>query len=81
MLTRRREIGLLRRRRTAAPGKALARVATFCIASANVVITKELCPYYEHTATAYAYRRFDGKSRVSVYLSHVHQKPVQELAR
>ncbi len=44
----------------------------FCIASANTVITKELCPYYERIATAYANRRFHGKSTVSVYLSRVH---------
>ncbi len=45
----------------------------FCIASANVVITRELCPYYERIATAYAYRRFHEKSTVSVYLSRVHK--------
>jgi hypothetical protein len=44
----------------------------FCIASANLVITKELCPYYDRLSTAYAYRRFHGKSTVSIYLSRVH---------
>jgi hypothetical protein len=48
----------------------------FCIAdahsSASTVIRKELCPYYERTATAYAYRRFHTKSTVSIYLSRVH---------
>lgn len=43
----------------------------FCIASANVIITHELCPYYHISATAYAYRRFDQKARVSIYLSRV----------
>jgi hypothetical protein len=54
-----------------APGAAILEWP-FCIASANTVITKELCPYYERIATAYANRRFHGKSTVSVYLSRVH---------
>ena len=54
-----------------APGKGLLEWP-FCIASANFQFTKELCPYYDHTATAYAYRRFHGKSTVSVYLSRAH---------
>jgi hypothetical protein len=45
----------------------------FCIASANSVITRELCPYYERIATAYANRRFHQKATVSVYLSRVHK--------
>ncbi len=54
------------------PGKGLLEWP-FCIASANNVITKELCPYYHYTATAYAYRRFHTKSTVSIYLSRVHK--------
>ncbi len=54
-----------------APGKGLLEWP-FCIASANMVITKELCPYYHQISTAYAYRRFHGKSTISVYLSRVH---------
>ena len=45
----------------------------FCIASANSVITRELCPYYERIATAYANRRFHQKATVSIYLSRVHK--------
>lgn len=56
----------------AAPGAAILEWP-FCIASANTVITKELCPYYERLATAYAYRRFHEKSTVSIYLSRVHK--------
>ena len=55
-----------------APGAAILEWP-FCIASANSVITRELCPYYERTATAYAYRRFHQKATVSVYLSRVHK--------
>jgi hypothetical protein len=54
-----------------APGAAILEWP-FCIASANSVITKELCPYYERIATAYANRRFHQKSTVSIYLSRVH---------
>jgi hypothetical protein len=56
----------------AAPGAALLEWP-FCIASANRVITKELCPYYDRIATAYANRRFHEKSTVGVYLSRVHE--------
>lgn len=56
----------------AAPGAALLEWP-FCIASANSVITRELCPYYERIATAYANRRFHQKATVSVYLSRVHK--------
>ncbi|MBX3222033.1 MAG: hypothetical protein KF795_16065 [Labilithrix sp.] len=56
----------------AAPGAALLEWP-FCIASANSVITRELCPYYERLATAYANRRFHKKATVSVYLSRVHK--------
>lgn len=55
-----------------APGEALLEWP-FCIASANTVITRELCPYYERIATGYANRRFHQKSTVSVYLSRVHK--------
>jgi hypothetical protein len=54
-----------------APGQALLEWP-FCIASANVTITRELCPYWDITSTAYANRRFHGKSTISVYLSRVH---------
>lgn len=53
------------------PGKALLEWP-FCIASANVVITKELCPYYERNATQYANKRFHEKATVSIYLSRAH---------
>jgi hypothetical protein len=55
----------------AAPGQAILEWP-FCIASANGPITHELCPYYDQLSTAYAYRRFHGKSTVSIYLSRVH---------
>jgi hypothetical protein len=55
----------------AAPGTAVLDWP-FCIASANVVITKELCPYYDRVATAYANRRFHEKATVSIYLSRAH---------
>lgn len=57
----------------AAPGAAILEWP-FCIASANGVISKELCPYYDQISTAYAYRRFHQKSTVSVYLSRVDSK-------
>jgi hypothetical protein len=55
-----------------APGAAILEWP-FCIASAHNLITRELCPYYDRLATAYAYRRFHEKSTVSVYLSRVHK--------
>ncbi len=54
------------------PGEALLEWP-FCIASANGVITRELCPYNDRTSTAYANRRFFEKSTVSIYLSRVHK--------
>lgn len=56
----------------AAPGAAILEWP-FCIAGANSVITRELCPYYDRLATAYAYQRFHRKKTVSVYLSRVHK--------
>ncbi len=53
---------------SAAPGKAILEWP-FCIASANGVITHELCPYYDQLSTAYSYRRFHNKATVSIYLS------------
>lgn len=55
----------------ASPGKGILDWP-FCIASANGVITRDLCPYYDRIATSYAYRRFYEKSTVSIYLSRVH---------
>jgi hypothetical protein len=55
----------------AAPGAAILEWP-FCIASANGPITRELCPYYDHYSTAYAYRRFHKKATISIYLSRVH---------
>jgi hypothetical protein len=55
------------------PGKGLLEWP-FCIASAHAYITDKLCPYYDQTSTAYAYRRFHEKSTVSIYLSRVSPK-------
>lgn len=55
-----------------APGAAILEWP-FCIASAHTLITRELCPYYDRLATAYAYRRFHEKSTISIYLSRVHK--------
>jgi hypothetical protein len=55
----------------AMPGKGLLEWP-FCIAAGNTVMTRELCPYYDKLATAYANRRFHEKATVSVYLSRIH---------
>ncbi|MBX3189775.1 MAG: hypothetical protein KF819_22305 [Labilithrix sp.] len=60
----------------AAPGKGILEWP-FCISSANSVMERELCPYFERLSTAYAYRRFHGKSTISVYLSRVHPTQFQ----
>ena len=52
----------------------------FCIAGANGVGTKELCPYYGVMATAYAHRRFHGKKVMSFYLSRLHPSQVEPRA-
>lgn len=59
----------------ASPGEALLEWP-FCIASATGVMTKELCPYWDHISTAYANRRFHRKATVSVYLSRMHPSQV-----
>ncbi len=49
-----------------------------CIAGADGVMTKELCPYYWKLSTGYAYRRFHHKGTTSVYLSRVHPEQMKQ---
>lgn len=57
------------------PGEAVLHFP-FCVAGGNGVGTKELCPYYDALSTAYAYRRFHGKSVESMYLARLHPSQV-----